>query len=80
MARTKKAPKAPPIDPRDFDAHATDLLAEIGGQRIKLSPRRYDSGTRGYYGNGKILVEIAGKPVELSGNLQLFVPNTKGCA
>lgn len=67
-----------PLSRAEFRAQAPVVLScTVNGQPIVLERKEFSTGSLGYYANGKILVEIAGKPVKLQIGFNLTVVGSK---
>ncbi len=82
MAKSKTADGAPkktecPISSVDFLAKAQGLVVKAGDQTKVLEPRKFSSGSFGWYCSEKITVMVDGVPLKCQANLSLIVVGSK---
>jgi len=60
-----------------FRKGAKPLTGKVGETPLAIVPKEFDTGTLGWFTNGKTIVEINGIPVNVSFMVQLFIPHSK---
>jgi len=77
-AANGKAKTPCPVTAEQFLAKAPAILAvTIAGQPIAADRKQFSTGSLGWYGQGKIVVEIDGVPVKVQVGLNLTVVGSK---
>lgn len=66
-----------PISRSEFRTHAKPLTATLAGQTMLLPVKEFSTGSVGWYGNGKLMVEIDGKVVTVQVGVTLTVVGSK---
>ena len=66
-----------PISRETFRESAQPIVADVGGQKLVLSPKEFSTGSFGFFTNGKMVVTINGTPVTVQANLTLTVVGSK---
>ncbi len=54
-----------PVTEAEFLEHAGPLVLEVGGTKILIQPRPFGTGSFGFGGQDRIIVEINGKPCKV---------------
>lgn len=52
-----------PVTKEQFMKGAKPLMADINGNKMAVSPKEFSTGSFGFYGNGKSVIEIDGVAV-----------------
>lgn len=77
----KKAPvvkKATcPVSREEFERNAKPITIEIAGQKEVLTVKEFSTGSFGWYGTGKVVVEVNGTSLKCQLSLNLIVANSK---
>lgn len=75
MAKQKTTSKQ--IDNGMFAAKAKALVVDVGGQRMAAAVKEFNSGSVGWYSNGKIVVDVDGTPVSCQVGINIIVVGSK---
>lgn len=75
MAKTKV--NTDTISKEEFLEVANVLEGSIGGHRIMMLPREFKTGSFGFSHNGKVMVQVGSKLVQVQINLNLIVVGSK---
>lgn len=70
----RKDKKACPITKTQFREKAPNA---VSAGNVALLKKEFATGTLGYFAQISVTVEVDGVPVKLTGNAQLYVPNSK---
>ena len=65
------------ITRKEFAEHAQPMKAKIGDETILLQPKTYSSGSLGFFGNEKKLIEINGKPHVVTAQVVITIVGSK---
>ncbi len=66
-----------PISRQEFRDNAKAIKVTIGDSTVLADAREFSTGSLGWYANGKITVEINGKPVSVQVGLNLTIVGSK---
>jgi hypothetical protein len=66
-----------PISRKDFLAHAKPIAVKIGETPLSAPPREFQTGSLGWYLNGKVNIDINGIPVAVQIGLNITVVGSK---
>jgi hypothetical protein len=66
-----------PISRQEFRDHAKGIKVAIGDSTVLADAREFSTGSLGWYANGKITVDINGKPVSVQVGLNLTIVGSK---
>ena len=61
----------------EFMKAAKSVKLEGDGVSVTLSPKEFSTGSYGWSSNGKLVVEVKGKPVRVQGSINLVVIGSK---
>jgi hypothetical protein len=71
------AKSASPLSRTQFIDKAEPVKVVINGQELTADKREFSSGSFGWYYNGKITVQVDGKPLSVQVGLNLTVVGSK---
>jgi len=66
-----------PISRQQFRTAAKPLAVSIGGTALFADPKEFSTGSLGWYLNGKVTVEVDGRPVQVQIGLNLTIVGSK---
>lgn len=66
-----------PVSREDFLASAKPVSANVGGVLMALGVKEFSTGSYGFYGNGKITLEVGGVPVVFQAAVNLTAVGSK---
>ena len=66
-----------PITRKEFDDNAKAIKVMIGDTTIMADKKNFSTGSLGWYANGKVTVEINGKPVSIQIGLNMTIVGSK---
>ena len=66
-----------PISRKDFLTHAKPIAVKIGEVPLSAAVREFSTGSLGWYLNGKVSVEIDGRPVAVQIGMNLTIVGSK---
>lgn len=72
-----KPKKVCPLSADEFLAVAKPLSVKVEGQTIMATPKVFSSGSFGWYGTGKIVVEVGDTPVQVQVSMPLTAIGSK---
>jgi len=66
-----------PVTRDEFRTHAKPMTVQVGGSTLSADVKEFSTGSFGWYLNGKITVEIDGKPVSVQIGANFTVVGSK---
>lgn len=72
MAKTTCA-----ISRKDFTEHAKAIKVMIGETPILADVKEFSTGSLGWYANGKVAIEVNGKPLQVQIGLNMTIVGSK---
>ena len=69
-----------PVTRADFNEKAQPVTVTINGIQLMAEPKEFSTGSFGWYLNGKVTVDVGGKPVTAQIGMNLTVVGSKELA
>lgn len=61
----------------EFSSKATPILVDVGKQQVLAAVKEFSTGSFGWYGTGKVFIDVGGTPVQVQVSLSLIVVGSK---
>ncbi len=65
------------MNKKEFMAGAEAFTIQIGEQTLSVDPKKFSTGSVGFFANGKVTLTIGGKPVKMQANINLTTVGSK---
>jgi hypothetical protein len=75
--QSEPASKKCPVSKGDFNEHAAPVAVRIGDQSLIAVPKEFSTGSLGWYGQGKIVMDINGVAVQVQVGVNLTIVGSK---
>ena len=66
-----------PITRKEFDDNAKAIKVMIGDFPVMADKKNFSTGSLGWYANGKVSIEVNGKPVSVQIGLNMTIVGSK---
>jgi hypothetical protein len=61
----------------EFMAGAQSFEIQIGDQKLSVDPKKFSTGSVGFFANGKVTLQVGGQPVKMQANITLTAVGSK---
>lgn len=62
---------------KKFRDDAKAMVVQLNGQQLMLDPKEFSTGSLGWYGNAKIVLEVGGEPVKCQVGFNITIVGSK---